>query len=89
MRAVLARWQTELLPRGSWQSSFMSNHDLPRAVPNFLRAEAPQHRWRAAKLLALHQASQCGTLFVYQGEVSGQGVCSSAQADVELRRSWA
>lgn len=81
MRSVLARWQTSLLPHGSWQSSFMSNHDLPRAVPNFLRAETPEHRWRAAKLLALHQASQCGTPFVYQGEVSGAAAPRRISAD--------
>ncbi|CEH16347.1 glycoside hydrolase family 13 protein [Ceraceosorus bombacis] len=73
MRQTIATWQSSLISHGSWLSTFVSNHDLPRAIPNFLgpQAEGPEWRVKAAKLLALFQASQSGTLFVYQGEELG------------------
>lgn len=69
--STVNKWATTLLEHGSWASVFVSNHDQPRPVNNILRGSAPEHRVRAAKLLALFECCLTGTLFVYQGEEIG------------------
>lgn len=49
---------------------FIENHDQSRSVSRFGN-DSPQWRAVSAKLLALLQITQTGTLYVYQGEEIG------------------
>ena len=46
---------------------YIENHDNARSVSRFGN-DSPEWRAPSAKLLAMLQATQSGTLFVYQGE---------------------
>ena len=48
----------------------MENHDIPRMVTRYGN-DSPAWRGYSAKLLAMLQITQTGTLFVYQGEEIG------------------
>jgi len=69
---------------GGWNTLYLENHDLARSVSRFLgfRSDADAVdenqiqntrtlRARGAKLLAILQTTQGGTLYVYQGQELG------------------
>jgi oligo-1,6-glucosidase len=68
LKQVMTRWQKDLENKG-WNSHFLSNHDLPRAVSRF--GDDGQHRIESAKLLATFLHMLHGTPYVYQGEEIG------------------
>ena len=49
---------------------YIENHDQARSVSRFGN-DSPAWRARSAKMLALFQTTQTGTLFVFQGEELG------------------
>ena len=51
-------------------SVYIENHDHSRSVSRFGN-DSPEWRALSAKLLAIMQTTQSGTLFVYQGEELG------------------
>ncbi|KAG7566929.1 hypothetical protein FFLO_01308 [Filobasidium floriforme] len=67
LKDCLNRWQTELDERGGWNSIVTSNHDQGRVVSKWGN-DSPEWRTRSAQLLAILQATQPGTLYLYQGE---------------------
>lgn len=67
-KKIINDWQQALADDG-WNSLYLSNHDLPRAVSHY--ADDKQHRVRAAKMLALVHYLMKGTPFIYQGEEIG------------------
>ncbi|PKQ81699.1 trehalose-6-phosphate hydrolase [Aeromonas sobria] len=69
IKNVFTRNQCELRNQG-WNSLFLSNHDLPRAVSRFGN-DTPQWRELSAKQWAIILHMQQGTPFIYQGEELG------------------
>ena len=69
LKRSLGRWQTGLADMG-WNSLYWDNHDQPRAVSRF-GDDSPEHRVRAAKMLATVLHLHRGTPYVYQGEELG------------------
>ncbi|KII86268.1 glycoside hydrolase family 13 protein [Plicaturopsis crispa FD-325 SS-3] len=69
--AIVTRWQTFMREEGYWNAVFIENHDQARSVSRFGDDRTPESRSRSAKLLAIMQVSQSGTLYVYQGEELG------------------
>lgn len=67
-KMILNAWQQALADDG-WNSLYLSNHDLPRAVSHY--ANDKEHRVRSAKMLALVHYLMKGTPFIYQGEEIG------------------
>ncbi|WP_336288878.1 alpha,alpha-phosphotrehalase [Aeromonas dhakensis] len=63
---AMARHQQGLHGRG-WNSLFLGNHDLPRAVSRF-GDDSPKWRETSAKLWAMVLHLMQGTPFIYQGE---------------------
>ena len=61
----MARHQQGLHGRG-WNSLFLGNHDLPRAVSRF-GDDSPKWRETSAKLWAMVLQLMQGTPFIYQG----------------------
>ena len=59
-------------------SVYIENHDNPRSVSRFT-SEDLKHRAKGAKLLALLQIAQSGTLYVFQGQEIGM---------VNIPESW-
>ncbi|MFP1918867.1 glycoside hydrolase family 13 protein [Lonsdalea quercina] len=74
-----------------WNTSFLSNHDLPRAVSHF---GDDSEAWRevSAKALATLMMTQRATPFVYQGEELGMTnypfTSEKEFEDVEIRGLW-
>jgi glucan 1,6-alpha-glucosidase len=69
IKSVITRNQQKLRNQG-WNSLFLSNHDLPRAVSRFGN-DHPQWRELSAKQWAIILHLQQGTPFIYQGEELG------------------
>ncbi len=65
-KRAMARHQQGLHGRG-WNSLFLGNHDLPRAVSRF-GDDRPKWRETSAKLWAMVLHMMQGTPFIYQGE---------------------
>ncbi|WDF93642.1 alpha-glucosidase [Aeromonas dhakensis] len=65
-KRAMARHQQGLHRRG-WNSLFLGNHDLPRAVSRF-GDDRPEWREVSAKLWAMVLHLMQGTPFIYQGE---------------------
>ncbi|MFQ2254801.1 alpha-glucosidase [Aeromonas sp. DNRA1] len=65
-KQAMARHQQGLHGRG-WNSLFLGNHDLPRAVSRF-GDDSPTWRETSAKLWAMVLQLMQGTPFIYQGE---------------------
>lgn len=65
-KRAMARHQQGLHGRG-WNSLFLGNHDLPRAVSRF-GDDRPEWREVSAKLWAMVLHLMQGTPFIYQGE---------------------
>lgn len=58
------------LDNSHWPTVFLSNHDNPRTVSKF--GDDSEKNWAvSAKLLALLELTQKGTVFLYQGEEIG------------------
>ena len=68
LKQVMTRWQKELEGRG-WNSQYLNNHDLPRAVSRF--GDDGKYRTESAKLLATFLHLLQGTPYIYQGEEIG------------------
>jgi oligo-1,6-glucosidase len=68
LKQVMTRWQRELGGKG-WNSQYLSNHDLPRAVSRF--GDDGRYRVASAKLLAIFVHLLHGTPYIYQGEEIG------------------
>lgn len=68
LKDVTMRWQKGLENRG-WNSSYLSNHDHPRAVSRF--GDDGEYRVQSAKLLATFTHLLQGTPYIYQGEELG------------------
>jgi oligo-1,6-glucosidase len=69
LKRSFGRWQDGLAASG-WNSLYWDNHDQPRAVSRF-GDDSPEHRVRAAKMLATVLHLHRGTPYVYQGEELG------------------
>jgi len=67
-KRILGEWQTALAEDG-WNSLFLSNHDLPRAVSRY--GDPDRHRVASAKMLATVIHLMKGTPYIYQGEEIG------------------
>ncbi len=68
LKQVMTRWQKELEGKG-WNSQYLTNHDLPRAVSRF--GNDGPYRTESAKLLATFLHLLQGTPYIYQGEEIG------------------
>jgi len=68
LRRITAKWQTRLHGRG-WNSNYLTNHDLPRAVSRL--GDDGRYRRESAKLLAAFTMTLEGTPYIYQGEEIG------------------
>lgn len=68
LKEVFTKWQTGLYQKG-WNSLFLNNHDLPRAVSRF--GNDKEYREKSAKMLALLLHGMQGTPYIYQGEELG------------------
>ncbi|MGE6163749.1 alpha-glucosidase [Aeromonas rivipollensis] len=68
-KGAMARHQSGLHGQG-WNSLFLGNHDLPRAVSRF-GDDSPEWRELSAKQWALVLHMMQGTPFIYQGEELG------------------
>jgi oligo-1,6-glucosidase len=68
LKQLLSRWQHELDSRG-WNSQYLGNHDLPRAVSRF--GDDQEYRVESATLLATLLHMLQGTPYIYQGEEIG------------------
>lgn len=67
-KKALSKWQQALYQKG-WNSLFLNNHDLPRAVSHF--GDDGQYRVESAKMLATMLHGMQGTPYIYQGEELG------------------
>lgn len=67
-KEVMNKWQTKLYNKG-WNSLFLDNHDLPRAVSRF--GNDGKYRAESAKMLATMLHGMQGTPYIYQGEEIG------------------
>ncbi|MFK7856506.1 MAG: alpha-amylase family glycosyl hydrolase, partial [Granulosicoccus sp.] len=67
-KKILNEWQDALSADG-WNSLYLSNHDLPRAVSQY--GDDHRYRERSAKMLALVTYLMKGTPFIFQGEEIG------------------
>jgi alpha-glucosidase len=85
--ALLERWQTLKRDEGFWNSVFLENHDNARSVSRFGNTSSPELRALSAKLLAILQITQSGTLYVYQGEELGMANFSKSWGIEEYKDS--
>ena len=74
-----------------WNTSFLSNHDNPRAVSHFGN-DSPLWREASAKALATMMMTQRATPFIYQGDELGMTNYPFKRIedyeDVEVRGQW-
>ena len=74
-----------------WNTSFLSNHDNPRAVSHF-GDDSPLWREASAKALATMMMTQRATPFIYQGDELGMTNYPFRRIedyeDVEVRGQW-
>lgn len=68
-RDILSTWQIKLNENNCWNSLFLCNHDLPRAVSRF--GNDMEYRKESAKMLATTLHLMRGTPYIYQGEEIG------------------
>ncbi|EKM75213.1 hypothetical protein AGABI1DRAFT_123320 [Agaricus bisporus var. burnettii JB137-S8] len=69
-REIIVRWQLYKRDEGFWNAIFIENHDHARAVSRYGN-DSPQWRALSAKMLAVLEITQGGTLYVYQGQELG------------------
>ncbi|KAK1467912.1 alpha amylase [Colletotrichum cuscutae] len=70
LKGIANKWQRFMYDHDGWNALYLENHDQPRSVSRFAN-DAPQHRVDSAKAVAMFQALQAGTPFVYQGQEIG------------------
>ncbi|THG96036.1 hypothetical protein EW026_g5712 [Hermanssonia centrifuga] len=70
LKALIEKWQQFNREDGFWNTIYLENHDHARSVSRFGN-DSDEWRVLSAKLLAIMQTTQSGTLFVYQGEEIG------------------
>jgi alpha-glucosidase len=70
LKSIVAKWQSFIEGTDGWTTAFCENHDNGRSVSRFA-SDAPEHRERSAKMLALMMVAMTGTLFLYQGQEIG------------------
>ena len=70
LKRVVDKWQTYMREQGYWNTLYIENHDQARSVSRFGN-DSDEWRGLSAKLLAMLQTTQSGTIFVYQGEELG------------------
>ncbi|KAJ0313418.1 uncharacterized protein N0V96_002517 [Colletotrichum fioriniae] len=70
LKGIANKWQRFMYDHDGWNALYLENHDQPRSVSRFAN-DAPQHRVDSAKIVAMFQALQAGTPFVYQGQEIG------------------
>ncbi|MBS6194373.1 MAG: alpha-glucosidase [Clostridiales bacterium] len=76
-KKIFTKWQKELCGKG-WNSLFLGNHDLPRAVSRF--CDDGKYRVESAKMLATLIHGMQGTPYIYQGEELGM---TNVKFDIE------
>lgn len=67
-KRAFEKWQNALYQKG-WNSLFLENHDLPRAVSRF--GDEGKYRVESAKMLATFLHGMQGTPYIYQGQEIG------------------
>ena len=67
MKSAFSRWQYELYGKG-WNALYIENHDHPRIINRYGSLD---YRVESGKMLAAMYMLQCGTPFIYQGQVIG------------------
>ncbi|KXN81390.1 Oligo-1,6-glucosidase [Leucoagaricus sp. SymC.cos] len=70
LREIIVRWQLYKRDEGFWNAIFIENHDHSRAVSRYGN-DSPQWRSLSAKMLAILEVTQGGTLYVFQGQELG------------------
>ncbi|KAF9035355.1 glycoside hydrolase family 13 protein [Hymenopellis radicata] len=80
LRDIVSRWQVFKRDEGFWNAIFIENHDHSRSVSRFGNDSTDELRAISAKLLAMLEITQKGTLYVYQGQELGMK---------NFPRSWA
>ncbi len=87
MRESLFRF---LYPSSTFPRIFIENHDHPRAVSRFGNDTTDELRALSAKMLAILEVTQKGTLYIYQGQELGlknsRQAGSSRSTRMSLRR---
>ena len=68
LKEIMTRWQKGLAD-GGWNSNYMTNHDMPRAVSRF--GDDKNYRYESATMLATFTFLLHGTPYIYQGEEFG------------------
>lgn len=68
-KSIICKWQKGLSGKG-WNSLYISNHDIPRAVSRYGN-DSPEYRIVSAKMLATMNHTLQGTPYIYQGEEIG------------------
>ncbi|KAI5887710.1 glycoside hydrolase family 13 protein [Schizophyllum commune H4-8] len=71
LKGIINKWQTYKRHEGFWNAVYIENHDQARSVSRFGNDTTDEKRTLSAKMLAVMQATQSGTLYVYQGEELG------------------
>ncbi|KAL1757094.1 glycoside hydrolase family 13 protein [Schizophyllum commune] len=71
LKTIINKWQTYKRDEGFWNAVYIENHDQARSVSRFGNDTTDEKRTLSAKMLAVMQATQSGTLYVYQGEELG------------------
>lgn len=68
---IISRWQVFKSADGFWNAIFIENHDHTRAVSRFGNDTTDELRALSAKMLAILEVTQKGTLYIYQGQELG------------------
>ncbi|KIL63507.1 glycoside hydrolase family 13 protein [Amanita muscaria Koide BX008] len=71
LKDIIGKWQKFKRDEGFWNTVFIENHDHSRAVSRFGDDSTDEKRTLTAKLIAMLEVCQGGTLFVYQGQELG------------------
>ncbi|EDR04678.1 glycoside hydrolase family 13 protein [Laccaria bicolor S238N-H82] len=69
-RQVVVKWQNYKREEGFWNTVYIENHDHARSVTRF-GDDSEEWRAKSAKMLAILEISQSGTLYIYQGQELG------------------
>lgn len=85
-KKIFQKWHNTLYKK-AWNSTFLGNHDFPRAVSRF--GDDTTYRQESAKMLAAFLLTMPGTVFIYQGDELGMTNCPfddlSEHRDVEIK----
>ncbi|KFA71888.1 hypothetical protein S40288_09190 [Stachybotrys chartarum IBT 40288] len=70
LKKITTMWQNAMMKFEGWNAIYMDNHDSGRSLSRY-GSDLPQFRKRAAKMLATHLGTLCGTLYLLQGQEIG------------------